>query len=140
MSKETRCVSPQETVSAAARVMRDADVGFLPVCGRNGIVIGALTDRDIAIRAVAEGTVGDELTVEDIMTAEVVSCDPDDDIRMAEQRMKDARKSRIVCIDQDGALKGVISLADIARVEDEAHVAGTVRDVKQPAAGESLHS
>src|SRR5262245_39297718 len=114
MKTEVECISPSETVEAAARRMKDKGIGFMPVCADANDILGTITDRDIAVRVVAEGLSGDSL-VESVMTREVVSCRATDDIKQAERLMGSEQKSRILCVDDDGALVGVISLSDIAQ-------------------------
>jgi predicted transcriptional regulator/uncharacterized protein (DUF2267 family) len=121
MKSEPVCVLPDSTVHTAAQRMRDEGIGFLPVCDASGTVLGTLTDRDIVIRLVAEAFPVATRVVE-VMTHEVVACRPDEDIQDAEQRMREAQKSRIMCTDAANRLLGVISLSDIARnaVDDQA--------------------
>jgi CBS-domain-containing membrane protein len=108
------CISPTGTAELAAQRMNDSNVGFLPVCDDDARVLGALTDRDIAIRIVAKGR--SALTpVCDIMTPDAVFCRPDDDIEVAEGLMAEHQKSRILCCDDDLRLVGVISLSDLAK-------------------------
>src|SRR5215204_2008792 len=73
MKRQIECVSPAGTVEHAARRMRDQNIGFLPVCDESGQVVGTITDRDIAVRVVAERQPG-TTPVEKVMTNEVVSC------------------------------------------------------------------
>ena len=113
MKHKPEYVVVHDTCRAAARRMRDENIGFLPVCDPDGRVIGTLTDRDLAIRLVAEGMQFD-LPVSDVMSREVVACYPDDDLERAEQVMAAARKSRLVVLDGDGRLAGVVILSDIA--------------------------
>lgn len=128
MKRDILCVSPDDSVEAAACKMRDHNLGFLPVCDRDGNVLGTLTDRDIAIRCVADGRTCDT-TVRELMTCEVVACKPMDDVHDAEQAMGQHQKSRIMCLDDDGRLVGVISLSDIAQHEDGERAARTMRQV-----------
>src|SRR5687768_8048508 len=93
MKREVECASLEESVSQAARRMRDCNVGFLPVCDAAKKVIGTLTDRDIAIRAVAEGRPS-STTAQEIMTRDVVYCRPEDDLETAERLMGSNQKSR----------------------------------------------
>lgn len=130
MKREVESVSPQDTVDYAARRMRDENIGFLPVCDENRKVLGALTDRDIAIRLVA-GNKPASTSVVEIMTMQVVSCRPQDDIREAERLMVRNHKSRIMCIDDAGQLAGVISLSDIARHDGSDRVSTTLRGVTE---------
>jgi len=117
MKRDVRTISPDDTVQAAAAIMRDANIGFLPVCdATSGRVVGTLTDRDIAIRVVAEGHPA-SVSVGQVMTREVVTCSPEEDVRTAAQRMAAAKKSRIIVTDESGRPVGVISLSDLAQVE-----------------------
>jgi CBS domain-containing protein len=129
MKTEVECVAPEDTAGAAARRMRDEEVGFLPVCDQTGAVIGTLTDRDIAVRLVAED-LSAETPVVDIMTAEIVACDPNDSIEQAQSVMGQAKVSRILCIaGGSDRLVGVISLSDIAQLEQGDRAAQTLREV-----------
>ena len=130
MKQEVERVLPSDTVHLAARTMRDANVGFLPVCDEDDVVLGTLTDRDIVIRLVAENRPATE-PVATVMTGEVVACRPDDDIRAALARMREAQKARIVVTGEDGHLLGVISLSDIAQHVDAEQVAETMRQVTE---------
>jgi CBS domain-containing protein len=130
MKRDVECVSPTETVEAAARRMRDQNLGFLPVCDSSKKALGTLTDRDLAIRVLASGKPANTL-VEDVMTREVVACRPSDDIEKAEQLMAKNQKSRMMCIDAQGHVVGVISLSDIARHEKGPKAAETLRKVAE---------
>lgn len=116
MKRDVECLSPRDAVHDAARKMRDENIGFLPVCDEAMQVLGTVTDRDIAIRLVAEQRPS-STAVEQIMTKEVVACRPEDDISEAEELMAERRKSRIMCVEDDGTLVGVISLSDIAELD-----------------------
>jgi CBS domain-containing protein len=105
-------VQSHETCRVAARKMRDGDFGFLPVCDGKRRVIGTITDRDIAIRVVAEGLQFDQ-PVGDVMGFEVVSCHPEDDLEHACNVMRASRKARLVVVDTAGRLQGVLSFADV---------------------------
>jgi CBS domain-containing protein len=128
MKRDIECVSPTETVEAAARRMRDENLGFLPVCDPSKRALGTLTDRDLAIRVLASGKPANT-PVEDVMTREVVACRPSDDIEKAEQLMAKNQKSRMMCLDDQGHVVGVISLSDIAQHEKGPKAAETLRKV-----------
>ncbi|MHB8417197.1 MAG: CBS domain-containing protein [Myxococcales bacterium] len=130
MKRDVECIFPQDTVQAAARRMRDENLGFLPVCDRSKKVLGALTDRDLAIRVLSDGRSA-STSVEDVLTREVIACRPEDDLRKAEDLMAQNHKSRIMCLDGDGRLVGVISLSDIAQREDGARASQTLRQVSE---------
>ena len=117
MQTSVRWVTADDSALVAARVMRDANIGFLPVCDKSGRFVGTLTDRDVATRVVAEnmpaGTV-----VSEIMSRETVICRPEEDVSVAEERMSDSKKSRIVCVDEGGHVRGIISVTDLM-IHDE---------------------
>lgn len=127
MKTEVECIEPTEPVEAAARRMKDKGIGFLPVCSDVRHIVGTITDRDIALRIVAEGRPS-STPVGKIMTKGVVSCRVTDDIKQAERLMGEEQKSRILCVDDEGALVGVISLSDIAQ-RDGARIAQTMQQV-----------
>ncbi len=129
MQTDIECVSPMTSVKEAARRMRDLNIGFLPVCDEQMHPIGTLTDRDIAIRVVAESYPA-STPVEMFISYEVISCSPEDDVSYARHLMAQNRVSRIMCTNRKGRIEGIISLSDIAHLDaiDAAqtlvHVAG----------------
>jgi CBS domain-containing protein len=106
-----------ETVQEAARRMSEARIGFLPICDQNDRLVGALTDRDIAIRLAAIDRTASETRVSEIMTHEVVACEPSDDVRVAERLMVEHQKSRVILV-AGQRVAGVISLSDLAAMRD----------------------
>lgn len=114
MSKLVQTVGRHETVQEAARRMRDRNIGFLPVCDKKGRAIGVVTDRDLALRVCAENLKAKKTAVEDIMSEEIVSCRPTEDVRRAQDLMIFHEKSRIIIADGEGRPLGIVSLADIA--------------------------
>lgn len=129
MKAEVERVGLQDTLLHAARLMRDRGIGFLPVCDEAGRALGTITDRDIVVRACAEGRAMGETHVEAAMTREVVSCAPDDDLEACEALMAERRKSRIMVCDEDERLLGVISLSDVARNERARRAGKTLRKI-----------
>jgi CBS domain-containing protein len=130
MKGDVECVSPRDTVENAAARMRDENVGFLPVCDESGTVLGTITDRDIAIRVVAGKRPGSSL-VEAAMTRDVVACRPGDDLEHCEELMAEHHVSRVICVDAAGRLVGVISLSDIAQIDEDGHASDTLRQVSE---------
>lgn len=128
MKSSIECAAPTDSAGSAAKKMRDHNVGFLPVCDENLQVLGTLTDRDLAIRVLAEGR-PDTTPVADLMTHEVVACRTSDNLSRAEELMGLFRVSRMLCVDEDGLLAGVISLSDIAQHETLSRAAQILRDV-----------
>jgi CBS domain-containing protein len=115
----------------AARMMRDADTGFLPV-GEGDKLIGTLTDRDIVVRCVAEGRDLSSATVRDAMTDELVYCHADQDTSEAAQLMAERQIRRLPVIDQDKRLVGIVSQGDLAtRTNDDDLVGQTVEEISE---------
>src|SRR5512140_2549993 len=98
MTRNVDCLSPHDTVQAAAQRMHEEDVGFLPVCDQSRKVVGTVTDRDLAVRVLAAGQPLDT-PVSRVMTREVIACGPDDGLNRAEDLMAKHQKSRIMCVD-----------------------------------------
>lgn len=128
MKSEIECLATTDTADVAARKMRDHNVGFLPVCDAALHAVGTLTDRDIAVRLVALN-LPLVTPVGELMSMDVVACKPSDDVRRAEELMGLYRVSRVLCVGEDGALAGVISLSDIAQHETPALAAQTLKEV-----------
>jgi CBS domain-containing protein len=134
MSK-ARCCAEGDSVQSCARLMKEENIGFVPICDDAGKPLGAVTDRDLAIRVLAEGRSADE-GVSRFMTRHVVACRLGDDLRDAERLMREHRMSRVMVCDDDGKLEGVISLADVADATSDEATGETLQQVKsdQPAA------
>lgn len=108
------------TVAQCAQLMREEELGFLPVLDANHVVVGVLTDRDLAVRVLAQ-ELPPSTPARDVMThGPFLTCLPDDDVHELEQRMAESRKSRALVNEADGSLIGVISLSDIAQREPSA--------------------
>ncbi len=123
MKQRVRFVREHDTAQAAARRMREADIGFLPVCDSQGKVTGAVSDRDLAVRVCAENLPSGSTQVGKVMTREVVSCLPTDTLSHAEMLMREHHKSRVMVIDEEGGLRGVLSLSDIVQYEKPSRAA-----------------
>jgi CBS domain-containing protein len=128
MSREVQSVRQRDTVLAAAKLMRHANVGFLAVSDDDGKIVGALTDRDIVVRLAAEGRDWHTI-IGDVMTDKVVSCRPQDPLETAERLMRAHHTARVVCVDDDGRARGVVSLSDVARNDDPTVVVETLCEV-----------
>lgn len=126
MKRDIACVAPLDTVQVAAQRMREHNVGFLPVCDQRRQVVGAVTDRDLALRIVAEALPAHTL-IREVMTEDIVWCHPDDPLHKAQEKMAKHRTSRILCTDLAGALVGVLSLSDLARHGDDTRAAVGLR-------------
>lgn len=117
MTKQVSCCSPDQTLAQAAQLMWDHDCGSLPVCTGNGAsrVVGVITDRDICMSALFKGKPLHELRVSDAMSRQLHTCRPEDSLADVEKKMREAQIRRLPVVDEQGALVGMISLADLAR-------------------------
>jgi CBS domain-containing protein len=127
MTRPAIVTRPDATVAETAALMRDRNVGFLPVVAR-GAVLGIVTDRDIAIRAAAAALDPRATLTGAVMTRDCVACCDDDDVREAMRRMRCNCVRRLPVVDGSQRLVGVIALRDLARVCDDAEVATTLCD------------
>lgn len=128
MTNDVRIANPDETIQNAARVLAEIDAGALPV-GENDKLVGMITDRDIAIRAVAEGK-GPDTKIRDVMTKDVRYCFDDQEIDEVQKNMGDNRLRRMAVLNHDKRLVGILSFADIAL--SGARVDNAIKGASQP--------
>jgi CBS domain-containing protein len=132
MTPDAQCIGPDESLVDATALMRQLDVGVLPVCDA-GEVVGMLTDRDVAVRAVADGRDPNETAVREIMTRGNVHVFDDQEIDEALRVMEDYQIRRAPVMNREGRLVGIVSLGDIA-VDASAALSGeALKRVSQPA-------
>ncbi len=130
MSTDVGTIGPDESVAIAAAKMREQNLGFLPVCAEDGRLVGVLTDRDLAMRVLAEQR--SFLTpVHVVMSADPITCAVSAEVEVAEALMRGHQKLRIPCVDGQGRLAGVISLADVARYGDQARAGDLLGELAQ---------
>lgn len=129
MTVDVETLQPEASVEEAARLLRDADVGIVPIVS-NGSVLGVLTDRDIVVRAAAEGLDIKNTKVRDILTPGVVNCFEDGEVEEAAQLMAEHRIRRIVVLTRQHRLAGLLSLADLA--ENTSKAAKVLEAVSRP--------
>jgi CBS domain-containing protein len=125
-------LTPITSLADAATAMRDRDLGWMPV-EEGGKVVGIVTDRDIVVRGIACGMKPADGTVREVMTKNVLSCNVDDDVDDAAELMQREQVRRLVVLDGNGRLAGVVSLADLARKGDDEQSAEVLEQVTQPA-------
>ena len=113
MSKKPEFAPPSWTLKQAADQMRTHDYGFLPI-GENDRLIGAVTDRDMVIRAIAAGRDPSKTTVRDVMSKDIQYCFETDDLEDIVQQMESLQIRRLVVLNKDKRMTGIISLGDIA--------------------------
>lgn len=139
MTRDVTVVSPNDTLQHAAKIMAQIDCGVLPV-GENDRLVGMITDRDMAIRAVAEGKDPVQTRVRDVMTREVRYVYEDDLISDAADTMAELQVRRLPVISREKRLVGIISLGDIAR-EDEPRQAGeALQGISRPGGPHTQHT
>jgi CBS domain-containing protein len=133
MTSGARCVGPDESLTAAARIMRQLDVGALPVC-QNDHLDGIITDRDIAIRGVAEGRDPTRTSVRSVMSPEIIFAFEDHDVEVAAQIMETNQVRRLPVLNNERRLVGIVSLADVATEADASLTGEALHEICQPAA------
>ena len=128
MTKNVRTASPEMSVRDAAALMREGDMGAVPVVDA-GKLIGIVTDRDIVVRVVAEGKHSATLVTE-AMTRDLFTVTPDDFVFEAVRLMGDKQVRRVPVINEAGELAGIIAMADVAlETEDERAIAETLEEI-----------
>jgi CBS domain-containing protein len=123
MTPGVECIPPESNLQDAARKMQVLDVGPLPVCDHDRLA-GMLTDRDIVVRAVAEGRDPRATRVRDVMTPEVVYCFEEDDVQEAARLMEEKQIRRLLVLNRDKRLVGIVSLGDLAVETGDRNLAG----------------
>jgi CBS domain-containing protein len=134
MTANPTCCLASDPVTKAAQVMKNEDVGAVPVVDDHTSkkLMGIITDRDIVMNVVAAGKSLDS-RIEDVMTREPVTCRPDDAIQNAMDRMSQHRVRRIPVVDGKGCIIGIISQADLAiRADQPEKTADVLEDISQP--------
>ncbi|GAB1840808.1 CBS domain-containing protein [Achromobacter xylosoxidans] len=130
MTPEPAYIVQGESIRRAAELMADLDVGELPICdGRR--LVGVITDRDITVRCTARGAAPDAATVDDAMSERPIWCYEDDPIEVAKSMMESEMVRRVLVLNRDKQLVGVVSLGDIAAKADGA--GATLAQVSEPA-------
>ena len=119
MTDRPRAVAPETSIQEAARLMEEEDVGSLPVVEEGARLVGIVTDRDIAVRAVARGLEPEGTSVMDIASKDVYGVAPDDDLDDALEMMARAQVRRLPVVVRDNELVGMIAQADVARTSKE---------------------
>ena len=130
MTPDPQCVKEDETLVDAARLMRDLDVGALPICGNDERLKGMLTDRDIVVKCIADGGDPSSVTAGSLGQGKPVTIGADDDIREALEVMQRHQVRRLPVIDGHD-LVGIISQADIARSLSASQTGETVAEISE---------
>jgi CBS domain-containing protein len=132
LTPDPQCVTPETTLTRAAQKMKALDVGMLPIC-ENDRLVGTITDRDITVRAVAEGYNPSTTTVREAMTRAMVYCFDDEDIAEAALLMESRQVRRLPVINREKRLVGIVSLGDLAvRTHRERLVGEVLEGISEP--------
>jgi CBS domain-containing protein len=129
MSPNPQVVGPEDTLQRAARMMKELDVGALPVCNGKQI-LGMVTDRDIAIRGVAAGLKPEASCVSDVMTRDIQCATDDQDSEEVMRMMGDSQIRRLPVVNQRKELVGIVSLGDLA-TRQRGHTDEALREISE---------
>jgi len=132
MTPIPQCCTPDDSIIEVARVMEQHDVGVVPIIESQDTrrVVGVITDRDIVLRVVAQGRDPNEIvSVHDVMTNDLVSVRPEADILHAEECMKEHQIRRVLVVDENGCLVGIVTMADLARATGDTQLGDTEKAI-----------
>lgn len=135
MSTDVSFCSPEDTVIEAAKRMKEINVGAIPICSSNRELLGMVTDRDIVIRAVADGTI-DNVKVQQVMSNELISVEPGTPVQEASDLMAKHQIRRLPVVER-GELTGIIALGDLALEDKSNEAAG--RALEEISEHDELH-
>ena len=134
MTKNPVCCLPNDMVAKVAQLMKSKDIGPVPIIENEQTkkLVGIVTDRDLALKIVAEGRDVKSTKAEEVMTRKVVTCRGEDDVQKALDAMSEHQLRRIPVVDNDNRIVGIIAQADVAtRVDQPAKTAEVVKDISQ---------
>ena len=135
LTRNVETIGPDTSAREAAQRMRSMDVGSLPVCdGRT--LLGMVTDRDLAIRVLAEGRDPNATPVRDAMTPDVTYAFEDDDVQRAAELMKEQQIRRLPVLDREKHLVGIVALGDIATTGKDRLSGDALEQISQPTRGQ----
>ena len=130
MSPDVRIASPNQSIRDAARLMAHIDAGALPV-GENDQLVGMITDRDIAVRAIGAGK-GPDTPIREVMSKDVKYCFEDDDLDEVAQNMADIKVRRLPVLNRNKRLVGILSLGDIALADGAGSAGSALCGISDP--------
>lgn len=131
MSSPAKCVNEQDSIQVAAQLMKDLDVGMLPICGKDDRLAGTITDRDIVVNVVANGAVASSTKVADYAQGKPVTIGADDSVEEAIRTMQEHQVRRLPVIDGH-TLVGMLAQADVALYSDAQDTGSLVSEVSEP--------
>jgi CBS domain-containing protein len=131
MTESPRTVPPDASAVDAAKVMQNEDAGVVPIVEDDGRLVGVVTDRDIALRVVAEGREPDSTKVAEIASQNLATVDPQQDIDEALRLMAEHQVRRLPVVEEDGKLVGILAQADVARHLDASRTGEVVEQISE---------
>ncbi len=139
MSLNTQFITPETTLQSAAQIMAEQDLGFLPV-GEDDRLIGMVTDRDITVRATAQGQNPTQATARDVMTQKTYYCYEDQTTDEICRNMSEIKVRRLPVVDRNKRLVGIVSLGDIAQQTEAQFVGNTEQCITQGCASNAANA
>jgi len=131
MTSNPVTVEASTPVVEAARIMKEKDTGIVPLV-ENGRLLGTVTDRDIAVRVIAEGRDPQSTTLREIASTDIVTVDPQQNLDEALRMMAQHQVRRLPVVEEDGRLVGIVSQADVAREANDEKTGELVEEISQP--------
>jgi CBS domain-containing protein len=131
MTRDVEVINPNDTLREAAEKMRSLNVGPLPVCDGQR-VLGMITDRDIVVRAIALGRDPNTTQVADAMSSGIEYCFDDDDVEDVLERMKDKQIRRVIVVDRNKKLVGIVAIGDLSGEISENKVGEALEGISEP--------
>ena len=128
MTQGCEWIAPDVPISKAAKIMKDKDIGFLPV-GENDKLIGMVTDRDIVVRGIAAGKDPAKATARDVMTAKTYYCFDDQDVEEVCNNLGEIKVRRLPVVNREKRLVGVVTVGDLAQAATRANVGQTEQQI-----------
>ncbi|HMC14859.1 MAG TPA: CBS domain-containing protein [Albitalea sp.] len=132
MTRGVRTMSPNDSIQLAAQAMDELNVGVVPVCDGDRL-LGMVTDRDIAVRGVAQGRPPESTPLREVMSGDPLWCFEDDPLEQAIEQMRDAQVRRLPVVDRDRHLVGILSLGDVSATASTSDVAEALACISEPA-------
>ena len=132
MTPDVRTVPPSASIAEIARIMRDEDIGAVPVA-ENDRLVGMVTDRDIVVRGLADGGDISKKTARDVMSPRLLYCTEDQSVDEVLKNMAEQQVRRLPVVNRDKRLVGVVSLGDLSGKASPSEAGGTLREISKPA-------
>ena len=131
MTRSVRTMSPSDSIQRAAQAMDEMNIGSVPVCDGKRLV-GMITDRDIAVRGVAQGRPAESTPLSEVMTKDPLWCFDDQPLEQAMAQMRDAQVRRLPVVDHGRQLVGILAIGDVAATADTSDVGDTLAGISEP--------